>query len=144
MTLLVEVELKTRGMRAADVIPGALLKKTGFDNLPLDPKWCWVATSDGEICGVLIGGNMHGIFYMLRIVTAPDSPVETAMLLLRKAMRDALSHGCIGALTYLDLSKENEKKLLRIGLRAGGSAAATSGVWLAGRADHMRKLGKGE
>lgn len=105
----------------------------GFESLPLDHEWIWVMERDSKIVGLLIGGHLHGLLCLARMVIAPDAPPLAPMLLLRRALSDAQARGCLGYLTFLDDAQPAEVKCMRIATRAGGNKLiSVSGVWVIG------------
>src|SRR5713226_2015663 len=106
----------------------------GFENLPIDRDWIWIAIHnvDPLPCACLIGSPAHGLFMILRIVATSSAPPLTSLILLRKALRAARTRGCVAWMTSLSDDSPLEVKLMRIAHRNGGKLWPFSGVWAAG------------
>lgn len=128
-------KLFIRNMQQGERLPAMANGEFGFEHLPLEAEWCWIAEIDQQPSAVLIGGQAHGLFLLFRlIVVAPSSSIPSLpLLLLRRAFRDAKERGCLGFLTVLDDAKPAEVKLMRLILRQGGSLIPHNGAYGAGR-----------
>lgn len=106
----------------------------GVDLLELDPEWVWIAEQRGEPVGFLVGGNLHGLLVLMRIIVSPESDCPTIpLLLLRRALRVAKQRGCVGWITILSDESVAEVKLMRIAMRHNDLLIPHRGVWAMGR-----------
>jgi len=109
----------------------------GFESLPLDHDWIWLAEHDAACVGILITAPAHGILLLFRITMAPDAPPAAALLLLRRAFREARVRGCAGWMTVLQDSSEAEVRLMRVLTRMWPQPTSIpmSGMWAGGTFD---------
>ena len=127
-----------RNLLPTDTIPFADMQRgglpVGFESFPLDCDWTWVALADNAIVALLVAGCAQSLLLLLRMTATPQAPACVALLLLRKAFKDARRRGCLGFLTFLADSAAAESQLMRIVQRAGGDLTPSpSGVWASGR-----------
>ena len=128
--------ITVRNLLPTDTIPFASLARggvpVGFEGLPLDPEWTWVALLDNTVIALLIAGQCQSLLILLRIAVTSTAPPSTPLLLLRRAFRDAKRRGSIGFLTFLTDSAAAESHLMRIVQRANGGLLPSSGAWAFG------------
>lgn len=121
-----------RNLRPGESIPFG----HGCEHFPaLDPHWCWVAIHQRQICGVLIGANLHGTFAMLRIVVPPGSPPTTALVLWRQSRKAVKARGMQSWITFLTPMPElpAEEKILKVLSHYGAQVIPVCGTWVIGR-----------
>jgi hypothetical protein len=112
-------------------VPAELMH--GYEAFPIDQQWQWVAVVDGRIVGQLLGANMHGLLFILRLTMLADAPPSCLLCLLRQAFRDAEAQGCMAYMTFLSDQQPAEVKLMRIVQRHNGYLESFSGAVAAGR-----------
>jgi len=84
---------------------------TGFEKMPLQEDWVWVAERDGAPQGVLMAAPCHGLIYMMRLCVKEGSPAITAFRLLRACMRDTKARGFKGFFMHIDPTSEKDIKV---------------------------------
>lgn len=104
----------------------------GFEGLPLDHEWVWLAEQAGRCVGILITAPAHSILMIFRITMASDAPSSTALLLLRRAFREARQRGCAGWMSVLADQSPAEVRLMRIAMRVEATCIPMSGMWVGG------------
>jgi hypothetical protein len=109
-------------------IPEALREGENWELLTLDPEWVWLAHGqDGKIVGVLIAAPCHGLVFIWRVKMLPGAPHWALGRLFRQFIRDLRKRGCMGYLTFLDLTnRPAERALARIAFRAGAMFTTAS------------------
>lgn len=122
--------MTARQLKDADEFPLHLLPE--FASLPLEPEWVWVAEDGGVIVGVIACLRGHGMVLPLRIMVADDAPQSTALLLLRAARRGSQRGGCVGFAAFLNLERDEEARLARIGERMGATVRRVTHVLMGG------------
>jgi hypothetical protein len=101
-------------------IPAALSEGENWNVLKMDPHWVWTAQANGEICGLLIAMEGHGLVFIWRVKMLPIAPHWALGKLFRQFMRDIRKRGCLGYITFLNVgNKPAEGAIARIALRAG-------------------------
>lgn len=119
-----------RTMFAWESLPATL--RTGFENLPIDRNWIWVASVNGAIKGAIVAAPAHGMVVMLRIAVDPKASLANRSLLrnlLKNFLADVSSRGYKGYLVCLDTDRKEEQALSRIVKRAGGRQFGKGGVF---------------
>ena len=84
---------------------------TGFEKMPLQEDWVWVAERDGAPQGVLMAAPCHGLIYMMRLCVKEGAPAITAFRLLRACMRDTKARGFKGFFMHIDPTSEKDIKV---------------------------------
>lgn len=113
-----DTSTQVRNIEDGDALPESLY--TGFEAMPMDSDWAWIAVKKATINGILIAAPCHGIAFIARLVVRKNAPFETLPLLLRKFFRDAKDRGFSGFMTYLDPTRKEESALLGLVRKAGG------------------------
>ena len=84
---------------------------TGYENMPLQTDWVWVAEKDGKPEGVLMVAPCHGLIYMMRLCAKEDASPMVAVCLLRACMRESKRRGFRGFFTHIDPTKEMDRRI---------------------------------
>jgi hypothetical protein len=101
-------------------IPAALAEGENWNVLKLDPNWIWTSEHNGEICGLLIAMEGHGLVFIWRVKMLPGAPHWAIGKLFRRFIRDIRKRGCVGYITFLNVTGQPvEESIARIALRAG-------------------------
>jgi hypothetical protein len=124
-----DTSTEVRNVEDGDCLPESLY--TGFEKMPMDSDWAWIAVKKATINGILIAAPCHGVVFIARLVVRRDAPFETLPLLLRNFFKDAKGRGFSGFITYLDPTRDEESALLRLVRKAGGQQVTTPQVLVA-------------
>jgi len=92
---------------------------TGYENMPLQTDWVWVAEKDGKPEGVLMVAPCHGLIYMMRLCAKKEASPMVAVCLLRACMRESKRRGFTGFFTHIDPTKEMDRRILRTCRKSG-------------------------
>jgi hypothetical protein len=110
--------MNVRTLRACDAFPEGFA--TGFEKMPVQKSWIWIAEVGDETIGVLMAAPMHGLVYIMRLCIREGAPPATAFLLLRGFLRDTAQRGFKGFLMHITPSVERERRMIPMCKRAGG------------------------
>lgn len=113
---------------------------TGFEKLPVMNEFVWVAEKNGKMTGILMVAPCHGIIFIVRLRTEFGAPPTTVHHLFRQCMRDCLERGYKGYFTYVDPSREAERKFISICQRAGGMLIEPLQVGLVGNLEQAARF----
>jgi hypothetical protein len=103
-----------------NTIPAALSEGENWNVLKLDPQWIWTSEHNGQIMGLLIAMEGHGLVFIWRVKMLPQAPHWALGKLFRRFIRDIRKRGCVGYITFLNLTnKPLEVAIARIASRAG-------------------------
>ena len=107
----------------------------GLEAMTLDHNWVWAAIHKTRICGLLVGANVHGMFYILRIVIPRNAPRSTALVLLRQVRKSVSARGLEAWTTFLMPSPDTpiEEKLTRLSAQMQAQILPVYGVWIVGK-----------
>lgn len=119
-----------RNAQPGEQLPESLLGK--WSCLKLDAQWIWVAESEGNIEGLVITSVAHGALFIWRVAATENAPKNWLRTALRAVIREAAKRGIVLIMSYLQPSRGNEYKLLRIAWRAKWVCQSEAGVWIAG------------
>lgn len=128
--------MQVRCLREGEAIPFSL--QNGFENLVLQPEWCWVATREEEVIALLMACNNHGIALLWRFIIKPNAPRSTALLLLRRMLSDCRARGVKGYMAFLDITRPAEHGLAKIAVKAGAKIFPAQGIWVSGTTEVYR------
>jgi hypothetical protein len=123
--------LKVRNLRPGESLPPDI-KDTGFEEMPLNPRWIWVLERRGRIVAMAITINAHGFLILLRTGATPKAPPHWPLVLFPQVFAEAKARGCKGYYTFLDDRQPAEVKLMRIVLRIEGALLPAYGAWAVG------------
>ena len=116
-----------RNLDFGETIPSHM--DAGFDLLgKLDREWIWVLESAGEIKGVLVASNFHGLAFLWRLKVLPGVDNFGALKLLKRFRRDCKKRGVKGYITLADLSTDTGRRLKAIVERCGGKDYGTISI----------------
>lgn len=101
--------MTVRKLEADDVLPF----KYGFEPLPLDRNWAWVALEEERVIGLLLGSPCHGAAFLVRLI-CERAPITCALRLIRKFAQDIYADGYRVAFGYFDLERETEARLVKL------------------------------
>jgi len=134
----IDVASEVRNLRETDVVP------LGFAGpfpagWKFDCEWAWVAIKDETLVGLLLAGPCHGIVMIQRVSMRPGHP-GVLLALFRRFFRDCSSRGLRGYISYVNFTVGEQKKLLRLAVRAHavvftepivsfGGSLADAGKW---------------
>lgn len=127
--------IKIRNLRTGEALPVISPSDglpIGFEGLPLDHEWVWLAEHHGQCVGILIAAPAHSILLIFRITLTSTAPAAAALLLLRRAFRDARARGCAGWMSVLADQSPAEVRLMRIAMRVQATCIPMSGMWAGG------------
>jgi len=124
MSTLVQEGVQIRSYEKGDIIAHLLPE---YANLQLDPSLCWVADVDGAVMGTLVATYGSQTACLIRIASVPGAPHGWLLALLRRAISDLKSRGCVVLMACLTAARPEELKLARLLQRAGGQLASISG-----------------
>jgi hypothetical protein len=119
-----------RNLRAEEKLPSHF--RTGYENMPVMPDWCWLAEENGKALGALLAAPAHGVLFLMRLYTIDGAPTEVTTSLLLQCLSDADKRGYQGFLTYVNPQREAEGKLMMIAELWGGFQAPEVQVAIAG------------
>ncbi|SRR5713226_6799215 len=105
---------------------------TGFENMPVMNDFVWVAEQDGKVIGTLMASPCHGLIFLARLRVDKSAPISTVTFLFRKCIKDCLDRGFKGYFTFIDPSREIERRMLPICVKAGGLQIQAVQVGLVG------------
>ena len=97
-----------RHPREGDVLP------IPFEFQSFDPKWVWVYGN-----AVLIGGGIHDIVILLRIVRWAEMPPTWIHRLLKHALAECKERGYRRFMVYLESEVYEEQQLALIAMKYG-------------------------
>ncbi len=110
--------MSVRTLRAGEAMPEGFA--TGFENLPLQADWVWIAEKEGIPVGVLLAAPCHGIIYIARLCLKEVQNKMVAVALLRALFRDTKARGYLGYLFHINPMREVEREMIPLCKRAGG------------------------
>jgi hypothetical protein len=96
----------------------------GIPNGPLLQRdWIWIAyrISTDEPVAMLTAAPAHGIVILLRIYEIKGGPRAAMLALLRRSLADMKERGYTRYVTFLDLERDPELKLIEIAKLAGAT-----------------------
>ena len=111
--------VEVRQLRDGEAVPDLLAE---FAGLRIQPAYTWLAEANGKIVGALLGGHMHGILVLLRLIVDKPAPTQTSLLLIRAALRAARERGLPHVMTLIAPEREEERKLGKLFERHKGAA----------------------
>jgi hypothetical protein len=91
---------------------------TGFEAMPIDRQWVWVAENDGKIVGILLAGACHGMVYLMRVCAEKGCSQMVVRALIEKTRADCAARGFKGYFFHLDPT--TDQRLLRTCRKYGG------------------------
>lgn len=113
---------------------------TGFEQMPVMNDFIWVAEKNGKIVGILMAAPCHGIVFLVRLRTTKDAPAMTVALLFRRCVRDWKARGFKGYFTYVDPSRELERRFIPICRKLGGLQLVSPQVGLVGNLEQAKGI----
>ena len=129
--------IQVRTLREGEQMPQHL--GTGFEAMPIDPNWAWVAESDGEIVGILLAGSCHGLIYLMRVCVQKGASPMAVRMLLEKTRRDCAARGFKGFFFHINPTMPVDRKLQRTCRKFGGIQLTVPQVILVGPLGDRRK-----
>ena len=122
--------MNVRTLSAGEHIPEGF--NTGYEKMPVQGDWIWVAEKDGIATGVLMVAPCHGLIYLMRLCVKKGSPTIVAFLLLRECMRETRRRGFKGFFTHIDPTGEIDRRILQTCRKSGGVQMLIPQVMLVG------------
>ncbi len=105
---------------------------TGFEQMPVMKDFVWIAEQEGKVIGALMASPCHGLIFLARLRLMKNAPLSTVTTMFRKCIRDCLDRGFKGYFTFIDPSREIERKMIPICMKAGGVQVQELQVGLVG------------
>jgi hypothetical protein len=130
--------MSVRTLREDEDFPSHL--DTGFEQMEVMKSFCWVAENEGKIVGILMAAPCHGIVFLVRLRVEKTAPVSATSLLFRKCVRDCHKRGLKGYFTFVDPSREAERRMISICHRAKGYQVPSVQVGLVGRIEDAARF----
>lgn len=124
--------MEVRNLRATDRFPLPETFPHGWD---FDRDWIWVAVEDDIVAGAILAGPMHGIV-MVQVVYIRPGFGFVLLRLLRTFLRDCAKRGFHAFMGYVNIAKPEQKKLLRIAVRAEAIAFEDPMICFGGALKH--------
>jgi hypothetical protein len=130
--------ITVRTLRTDEPMPQHL--GTGYESMPVMNDFVWVAEKGEKIIGILMAAPCHGCVFFVRLCAEKDAPPMTVPLLFRKCVRDCHARGFKGYFTYVDPTREAERKFIPICRKAGGLQIASVQVGLVGNLEQAARF----
>jgi hypothetical protein len=118
--------ISARTLRPDEAHPAGFA--TGYEAMPIDRDWTWVAESGGKIVGILLAGSCHGLIYLMRVCTVQGCSPMVIRALLEKMRSDCAERGCKGYFFHADPTMPMDRKILRACRKYGGVQLRTPQV----------------
>lgn len=125
-----DLMINVRNLRADEPHPEGFA--TGYENMPIDREWVWVAEQNGKIVGILLVGACHGMVYVMRLVTLKGTNPVVIRVLLDKSRKDCADRGFKGYFFHVDPTMKMDRKILRHCKKDGGIQMMIPQVMLVG------------
>lgn len=122
--------MRVRHLRDHENWPDTL--NMGFNGDCLDREWCWVAEENGVVIAGLLATPLHGLVFLLRLVTVAKAPTTATLALFRIVLKETQERGCKGYVTLLDPATEDGQKLDSLVTRLNGIRLPSSLVMSCG------------
>jgi hypothetical protein len=113
---------------------------TGFEQMPVMKDFVWIAEEDGKVIGMLMASPCHGLVFLARLRIEKYAPASTVTCLFRKCIKDCLDRGFKGYFTFIDPSREIERRMLPICVKAGGMQIQDLQVGLVGSLEQAARF----
>jgi hypothetical protein len=129
--------MKVRTLNTGEAMPAGM--NTGYEQMPLQTDWVWVAEEDGTPLGVVLAAPCHGLVYIMRLCVREGVNPHTALALLRACMKDAQDRGFRGFFFHVDPTSEVDRHILVICRKVGVKPMTIPQVLLVGSVDNARR-----
>jgi hypothetical protein len=128
--------MDVRTLKPGEALPAGM--NTGYESMPIETNWVWVAEEDGKPVGVLMAAGCHGMVYIMRLCIPKKSRIA-AFLLLRACLRDSQSRGFQGFFFHIDPTMETDRHIMLLCRKAGAKQLMVPQVLMVGSVERARR-----
>lgn len=124
--------MEIRNLQDGDAFRGANNEfPNGWD---FDHEWVWVALAEKENIPVagIIASPCHGIVLIHRVWVSKGNG-KALLPLFRRFFRDCMLRGFRGYMSYVNVAKKEQAKLLRIAAKAGAQVVTQALIAFGGK-----------
>ncbi len=126
-----------RTLRKYEAMPTGM--NTGYEKMPLQTDWVWVAEDDEIPVGVVMAAPCHGLVYVMRLCVRKGVNPHVALALLRACMKDSQNRGFRGFFFHIDPTNDVDRQIMTICRKTGAKQLTTVQCLIAGSVERAAR-----